>query len=67
VACLNRLLQQNLPKAAVGRHAIVRSFVLDDGSLAHPTRFERVTYAFGALLLARPCPFLPVAETRPIG
>ena len=26
------------PKAAVGRHAIVRSFFLDDGSLARPNR-----------------------------
>ena len=36
-------------------------------ALAHPTRFERVTLAFGALLLSRLSPRIAVAEARPIG
>jgi hypothetical protein len=34
---------------------------------AHPTRFERVTFAFGALLLPPPSPRGAVAEPEPIG
>jgi len=35
--------------------------------LAHPTRFERVTFAFGALLLPPPQPHWDIAESRAIG
>jgi hypothetical protein len=35
--------------------------------LAHPTRFERVTFAFRALLLALTPPRRAVAHARPIG
>jgi len=28
----------------------VRCFILDGGKMAHPTRFERVTFAFGGRL-----------------
>jgi hypothetical protein len=35
--------------------------------LAHPTRFERATVAFRALLLAQTSPCRAVAEARPIG
>jgi hypothetical protein len=35
--------------------------------MAHPTRFERVTFAFGALLLIPPALTEDIAEARPVG
>jgi hypothetical protein len=57
--CRNCLGSKILPATVPARPA--------HAFLAHPTRFERVTNAFGALLLTQPAPCRDIAEPMPIG
>ena len=57
----------HLPWHPSGNRAATVPALSAHAFLAHPTRFERVTFASRALLLPLPNPSKAVADLRPIG